>query len=65
MTGVQTCALPIYDYMANLVKNGVILDERQIITQCPFYVKHQNKTIAIYEVIGENKYKPLVLLTKE
>lgn len=51
--------------MANLVKNGVILDERQIITQCPFYVKHQNKTIAIYEVIGENKYKPLVLLTKE
>ncbi len=58
-------SIEVNDYMASLVKNGVILDERQIITQCPFYVKHQNKTIAIYEVIGENKYKPLVLLTKE
>lgn len=53
--------LEVNDYMARLVLNGVMLDERQIITDRPFIVYNQNKLIAVYEVVGENKYKPLLI----
>ncbi|MFH1692913.1 MAG: tRNA pseudouridine(55) synthase TruB [Bacillota bacterium] len=50
------------DYMINLVKNGVYLDERQIETEHPFIVLNQNQEmIAYYEVIETNKYKPILI----
>ena len=49
------------DFLAHLVYNGVVLDERQIQTDKPFYIVHKNVIIAIYEVIGHNRYKPLVI----
>lgn len=53
--------LEVNDYIAHLALNGVVFDERQIITDKPFYVLHNDKIIAIYEVIEENKYKPLLI----
>ncbi|MCM1131668.1 MAG: tRNA pseudouridine(55) synthase TruB [Roseburia sp.] len=53
--------LEVNDYIAKLVKNGVMLDERQIITKEPFYITHNGVIISIYEVVGENKYKPVVI----
>lgn len=53
--------LEVNDYIAHLAKNGVVFDERQIITDKPFYVLHNNVIIAIYEVIDVNKYKPLII----
>lgn len=51
------------DYMIKLVKNGIYLDDRQIETTKDFKVYNEkNELIAIYEVIGENSYKPLILL---
>ena len=51
------------DYIIKLVKNGVYLDERQIETDETFLVYDEaNKLVAIYEVLEENKYKPLVIL---
>ncbi|MDE6414058.1 MAG: tRNA pseudouridine(55) synthase TruB [Anaeroplasmataceae bacterium] len=53
--------LEVNDYIAKLVKNGVMLDERQIITKEPFYITHNGVIISIYEVVGENQYKPVVI----
>lgn len=53
--------LEVNDYIARLVKNGVMLDERQIITKEPFYITHNGAIISIYEVVGENQYKPVVI----
>lgn len=53
--------LNVNDYIAKLVKNGVVLDERQIITNEPFYVVNNNQVIAIYEPVEENKYKPVII----
>lgn len=51
------------DYIIKLVKNGVYLDERQIKTDETFLVYDEaNNLVAIYEVLEENKYKPLVIL---
>ncbi|MBN2300583.1 MAG: tRNA pseudouridine(55) synthase TruB [Acholeplasmataceae bacterium] len=50
------------DYMIKLVKNGVYLDERQIITDQPFIVCDQNnEMIAYYEVVNQYQYKPIIV----
>ena len=53
--------LEVNDYIAKLVKNGVMLDERQIKIDKPFYVTNKNDTIAIYEPVETHKYKPLII----
>lgn len=53
--------IEVNDYMARLVKNGIYLDERQIITNECFKVYNNSKLIAIYEPF-EGKYRPLVIL---
>jgi tRNA pseudouridine55 synthase len=54
--------LKLNDYLVHLVKNGVMLDERQIITKAPFVVIDQeNNMIAYYEPIEENKYAPILI----
>ncbi len=51
----------VSDYMAKMVKNGIILDERQIVTDCPFKVYHNDELIAIYRPFEKNKYRPLII----
>lgn len=54
--------LELSDYLIQLVKNGVYLDERQIKTNEPFVVIDKNKKmIAYYEAIDQNKYKPILI----
>ncbi|VEU80789.1 tRNA pseudouridine(55) synthase TruB [Haploplasma axanthum] len=54
--------LILNDYMIKLVKNGIYLDERQIITDSPFLVYDEaNNLIALYECIENNTYKPLII----
>lgn len=53
--------LEVNDFVARLVRNGVMLDERQIKTNEPFYITHNGAIISIYEVVGENQYKPVVI----
>jgi len=56
-------SIVLNDYMINLVKNGIYLDERQMITNNDFKVYNENKElVAIYEVVSENKYRPFILL---
>lgn len=55
----NTPKLILNDYLIKLVKNGITLDERQIITENPFIVVDRNKNyIAYYIPIEKNKYKP-------
>lgn len=49
------------DYIASLVKNGVILDNRQTTLNEPFYVINNCDIIAIYEVYKPQIYKPLLI----
>lgn len=51
----------VNDYIAKLVKNGVVLDERQVIINEPFYVINNNEVIAIYEPVEDKKYKPIII----
>ena len=51
----------VNDYIARLVYNGVMLDERQTNFKKPFYVVNNGKKIAIYEPIEDNKYKVVVI----
>ena len=53
--------LEVNDYIAKLVKNGVMLDERQIKIDKPFYVINKNEIIAIYEPVDLYKYKPIII----
>lgn len=53
--------LVVNDYISKLAYNGVVFDERQIKTDKPFYVYNRNKMIAIYEPVGEYKYKPVII----
>ncbi len=53
--------IDVDDYMAKLCKNGVILDERQTNINTPFYVRNNDKIIALYEPIEDNKYKLVAL----
>lgn len=49
--------IQVNDYIAKLVKNGVILDERQFDLNEMFKIYHNNKLIAIYEPFDNKKYK--------
>lgn len=44
-------------YLVKLIKNGIELDERQLVINEPFTVYYNNKLIAIYKPYKENKYK--------
>ena len=54
-------SINVSNYLSKMVNNGIYLDERQIITDETFKVYYENKLIAIYTPIGENKYKPLII----
>lgn len=54
--------IDVTDYMAKLVKNGVVLDERQYDKNEMFKVYNNNKLIAIYEPFAPNQYKLVVYL---
>ncbi|MFR0368054.1 tRNA pseudouridine(55) synthase TruB [Candidatus Phytoplasma palmae] len=48
------------EYLIKLVKNGIFLDQRQIITDKPFIVLDNKKNwIAYYNPIEKNKYRPV------
>lgn len=53
--------LEVNDYIKGLVLNGVVLDERQIEIDEPFYVTNKCDIIAIYEVVEPKKYKPIII----
>jgi tRNA pseudouridine55 synthase len=58
----NTKSVVLNDYMIRLVKNGIYLDERQIITDSPFIVRNNDhEMIAYYEVVENNKYKPVLI----
>lgn len=44
------------DYLVPLIKNGIILDERQMSCRSPFTVYHNNKLLAIYAPLDDNNY---------
>ena len=54
-------SLEVNDYIKGLVLNGVVLDERQIDIDVPFYVTNNCDIIAIYEVVEPKKYKPIII----
>lgn len=54
-------SLEVNDYIKGLVLNGVVLDERQIEIDEPFYVTNKCDIIAIYEVVEPKKYKPIII----
>jgi tRNA pseudouridine55 synthase len=55
--------LILNDYMIDLVKNGVVLDERQAISVSPFVVcNEKNDMIALYDEYQPGRYKPVVIL---
>ncbi len=51
----------VEDYMVNLVKNGIELDERQTNLSGIFYVVNNCDIIAIYEEVSHLKYKPILI----
>ena len=51
----------VNDYIARLVKNGVMLDERQTNEKGVFYVSNNCDIIAVYEEVDELKYKPILI----
>ena len=55
-------SIEVNDYIAKLVKNGVVLDERQFTLNEMFKIYHNNKLIAIYEPFDEKKYKLVIKL---
>jgi len=57
--------LNVNDFEAKLCLNGVVFDERQIKTDKPFRIYHNDKLIAIYEPVDTYKYKPVVLFKGE
>ncbi len=56
--------LEVNDFVAKLASNGVVLDERQIKTNQPFYIVHNHAIIALYECVDIYKYKPLIIFKK-
>lgn len=52
----------VNDYIASLVKNGVMLDERQAKLNEVFFVTNNCDIIAVYECIDLYKYKPILIL---
>jgi len=55
----------IKDYLIPLVKNGITLDDRQTNLHEPFYVDSKDGILAIYEEVGSNKYKPVLIFKEE
>lgn len=55
-------SIEVNDYIAKLVKNGVILDERQFNGNEMFRIYNNGNLIAIYEPFDENKYKLVIKL---
>lgn len=50
------------NYMIKLVKNGVVLDERQTTLEEPFVICDETGTfIACYKPIAKHQYKPLII----
>ena len=50
--------IQVSDYIADKVKHGILLDQRQYHMQEPFRVYNQsNQMIAFYEPIGQDQYK--------
>ena len=54
--------IEVNDYIAKLVRNGVVLDERQFNKKEMFRVYHNNQLIAIYEPKEDNKFGLVTLL---
>ena len=54
--------IDVNDYIAKLVKNGVILDERQFTHNEMFKIYHNDKLIAIYEPFADKQYKLVLKL---
>ena len=54
--------IEVNDYIAKLVRNGVVLDERQFSKKEMFRVYHNNQLIAIYEPKEDNKFGLVTLL---
>lgn len=55
--------IKLNDYIIKLVKNGIILDERQTTIDSNFIVVDNNdKMIAYYKKIENNQYKPVLIM---
>lgn len=52
----------VSDYIAKLVKNGVVLDQRQAQCENNILVYHNTSLIAVYEYCGNGQYKNVVIL---
>ena len=52
--------IDVNDYIAKLVKNGVVLDERQFTLNEMFRIYHNDNLIAIYEPFADKKYKLVI-----
>ena len=52
----------VKDYLIPLIKNGITLDNRQTDTKEVFAVTNNNKILALYKPVENNKYKPVIIL---
>ena len=52
----------VKDYLVPLIKNGITIDNRQTDTKEVFRVVNNNKTLALYKPVEDNKYKPVIIL---
>ncbi|MCR5462290.1 MAG: tRNA pseudouridine(55) synthase TruB [bacterium] len=55
-------SVEVKDYLVPLVKNGITLDNRQTDIKGIFRVTNNNKTLALYKMVEDNKYKPVIIL---
>lgn len=55
-------SIEVNDYIAKLVRNGVILDDRQFSDNEMFKIYNNGKLIAIYEPFDDKKYKLVLKL---
>ena len=52
----------VKDYLIPLIKNGITLDNRQTDIKEVFSVINNNKILALYKPVEDNKYKPVIIL---
>lgn len=52
----------VKDYLIPLIKNGITLDNRQTDIKEVFAVTNNNKILALYKPVEDNKYKPVIIL---
>lgn len=58
----NTQSITLNDYMIKLVKNGIYLDERQIVTHEPFIVRDQkHQMVAYYTFYEGTTYRPVII----